>query len=289
MVESSPLPLRAGCASFCDDMSNPTKPRLRFAPSPNGYLHLGHAKSICLNFGVAAEFGGRCNLRFDDTNPTKEDVEYVDSIQEDVRWLGFQWSDKFYASDYFELLYRYAEQLIQDDKAYIDSLSADEIRQHRGTLTEAGRIALAHAERIFATGHELVEVLRTGSGEERQVLRIGAVATLSRNFQENWLRPALEDPAVMLSLESGTLEGLAARLKAHQLDVVLANEPVPTTVRDVGEQHILEDFGMRFIPTAQDYLQEMEIKPWMDNMGGVPRSFEKINKSKGPRKVLSLD
>ena len=111
----------------------------RFPPEPNGYLHIGHAKSICLNFGIAGEFNGRCNLRFDDTNPTKEDVEYVDSIQEDVRWLGFEWSDMFYASDYFELLYAYAEQLIRDDKAYVDSLSADEIRQHRGTLTEPGR------------------------------------------------------------------------------------------------------------------------------------------------------
>jgi glutaminyl-tRNA synthetase len=111
----------------------------RFPPEPNGYLHIGHAKSICLNFGVAVEFGGLCNLRFDDTNPTKEDVEYVESIQEDVRWLGFDWSDHmFYASDYFEQLYQFAEQLIRDRKAYVDSLTADQIRDHRGTLTEAG-------------------------------------------------------------------------------------------------------------------------------------------------------
>ena len=112
----------------------------RFPPEPNGYLHIGHAKSICLNFGVAEEFGGLCNLRFDDTNPTKEDVEYVDSIQEDVRWLGFDWDDRmFYASDYFEQMYRYAEQLITDGKAYIDSLTADQIREYRGSLTSAGR------------------------------------------------------------------------------------------------------------------------------------------------------
>ena len=112
----------------------------RFPPEPNGYLHIGHAKSIVLNFGVAAEFGGLCNLRFDDTNPTREDVEYVESIQEDVRWLGFDWDDRmFYASDYFERLYLYAEQLIEDGKAYVDSLSADEIREYRGTLTEPGR------------------------------------------------------------------------------------------------------------------------------------------------------
>ena len=111
----------------------------RFPPEPNGYLHIGHAKSICLNFGVADEFAGLCNLRFDDTNPTKEDVEYVESIQEDVRWLGFDWEDRlFYASDYFEQLYLYAEQLVQDGKAYVDSLTADEIRAYRGTLTEPG-------------------------------------------------------------------------------------------------------------------------------------------------------
>jgi glutaminyl-tRNA synthetase len=111
----------------------------RFPPEPNGYLHIGHAKAICLDFGVASEFGGRCNLRFDDTNPAKEDVEYVEAIQEDVRWLGFEWAAMFYASDYFELLYNYAEQLIRDGKAYVDSLSADETRAHRGTLTEPGR------------------------------------------------------------------------------------------------------------------------------------------------------
>ena len=112
----------------------------RFPPEPNGYLHIGHAKSICLNFGVAGEFGGLCNLRFDDTNPTKEDVEYVDSIQEDVRWLGFDWAERlFYASDYFEEMYQYAERLITAGHAYVDSLTADEIREYRGTLTEPGR------------------------------------------------------------------------------------------------------------------------------------------------------
>jgi glutaminyl-tRNA synthetase len=110
----------------------------RFPPEPNGYLHIGHAKSICLNFGIAAEFGGICNLRFDDTNPVKEDVEYVEAIQEDVRWLGFTWSSRLFASDYFERLYECAEQLIRDGKAYVDSLSADEIRAGRGTLTTPG-------------------------------------------------------------------------------------------------------------------------------------------------------
>src|ERR1700681_3083394 len=111
----------------------------RFPPEPNGYLHIGHAKSICLNFGVAAERGGTCNLRFDDTNPTKEDVEYVDAIKEDVVWLGFRWDGLFFASDYFERLYQFAVELITQQRAYVDSLDADEIRAHRGTLTEPGR------------------------------------------------------------------------------------------------------------------------------------------------------
>ncbi|MBI4475878.1 MAG: glutamine--tRNA ligase/YqeY domain fusion protein [Acidobacteria bacterium] len=112
----------------------------RFPPEPNGYLHIGHAKSICLNFGIAQEFGGTCNLRFDDTNPTKEEVEYVESIKESVRWLGFDWEDReYYASDYFDRLYDYAIDLIKAGKAYVDALSAEEIRQYRGTLTKPGR------------------------------------------------------------------------------------------------------------------------------------------------------
>ena len=111
----------------------------RFPPEPNGYLHIGHAKSICLNFGVAQEHHGTCNLRFDDTNPTTEDVEYVDAIREDVEWLGFGWSAELYASDYFERLYQFAVDLIKQGKAYVDSLSADELRAYRGTLTEPGK------------------------------------------------------------------------------------------------------------------------------------------------------
>jgi glutaminyl-tRNA synthetase len=111
----------------------------RFPPEPNGYLHIGHAKSICLNFGVAEERGGTCNLRFDDTNPAKEDVEYVDAIKEDVAWLGFKWHAELYASDYFERLYQFAVELIRHGHAYVDSLTADKIREYRGTLTQAGR------------------------------------------------------------------------------------------------------------------------------------------------------
>ncbi len=112
----------------------------RFPPEPNGYLHIGHAKSICLNFGVARDFGGRCHLRFDDTNPVKEDVEYTESIKESVRWLGFDWGEhQYYASDYFGQLYEWAEYLVQQGKAYVDDLTAEEIRAYRGTLTEPGK------------------------------------------------------------------------------------------------------------------------------------------------------
>jgi len=112
----------------------------RFPPEPNGYLHIGHAKSICLNFGIAQEFGGRCHLRFDDTNPMKEEQEYIDAIEADLHWLGFDWGEHlYYASDYFEQLYEWAMDLIKAGKAYVDDLSADEIREHRGTFTEAGR------------------------------------------------------------------------------------------------------------------------------------------------------
>ena len=112
----------------------------RFPPEPNGYLHIGHAKSICLNFGIAAQYGGKCNLRFDDTNPSKEEVEYVDSIRNDVRWLGFDWEDReYYASDYFNQLYQWAEKLISDGNAYVCDLTPDQVRDYRGTLTAPGK------------------------------------------------------------------------------------------------------------------------------------------------------
>ena len=115
------------------------KVHTRFPPEPNGYLHIGHAKSICLNFGLAIDYGGLCNLRFDDTNPVKEDIEYVESIEEDIRWLGFDWADRmYYASDYFDKMYEFAEQLINEDKAYVDSSTIDEIKDHRGTPIEPG-------------------------------------------------------------------------------------------------------------------------------------------------------
>nr|MBP6597584.1 glutamine--tRNA ligase [Arenimonas sp.] len=113
--------------------------RTRFPPEPNGYLHIGHAKAICLNFGIGLEFGGPVNLRFDDTNPAKEDPEYVEAIKEDVRWLGFEWAELRHASDYFEVFYRSALKLVRDGKAYVCDLDAEQVRDYRGTLTEPGR------------------------------------------------------------------------------------------------------------------------------------------------------
>ncbi len=134
----------------------------RFPPEPNGYLHIGHAKSICLNFGIAQDFGGKCNLRFDDTNPTKEEQEYIDSIREDVRWLGFDWDEReFYASDYFEQLYLWALQLIRAGKAYVCDLSAEEIRSYRGTLTEPGRNS-PYRDRSVEENLELFERMKEG-------------------------------------------------------------------------------------------------------------------------------
>ncbi len=134
----------------------------RFPPEPNGYLHLGHAKSICLNFGIAKEFGGRCHLRFDDTNPTKEEQEYIDAIQADVRWLGFDWGAHLYhASDYFEQLYDWARHLVRAGLAYVDDLSADQIREHRGTLTEPGRDS-PWRNRPVAENLDLFERMRRG-------------------------------------------------------------------------------------------------------------------------------
>jgi glutaminyl-tRNA synthetase len=134
----------------------------RFPPEPNGYLHIGHAKSICLNFGLAKEFGGKCNLRFDDTNPEKEEQEYVDSIMDTVRWLGFDWEDRiFYASDYFDQLYEWAIQLIKAGKAYVCDLSAEEVRQYRGTLTEPGKES-PYRNRTVEENLDLFERMRKG-------------------------------------------------------------------------------------------------------------------------------
>ncbi len=160
----------------------------RFPPEPNGYLHIGHAKSICLNFGVAAERGGTCNLRFDDTNPTKEDVEYVESIQRDVAWLGFTWDAMFYASDYFEQLYQFAVDLIRQGKAYVDGLTADEIRAHRGTLTEPGTNS-PYRDRPVEENLDLFARMRAGEFEDGQYVLRAKIDMASPNM--NMRDPAL--------------------------------------------------------------------------------------------------
>ncbi|MBW2195369.1 MAG: glutamine--tRNA ligase, partial [Deltaproteobacteria bacterium] len=138
----------------------------RFPPEPNGYLHIGHAKSICLNFNIAAENVGTCHLRFDDTNPSKEEIEYIESIKEDVQWLGFNWGEHlYYTSDYFEKLFDYAVRLIKDGKAYVDSLSSDEIRKYRGTLTEPGK-ASPYRDRSAEDNLDLFERMRAGEYED---------------------------------------------------------------------------------------------------------------------------
>ena len=161
----------------------------RFPPEPNGYLHIGHAKSICLNFGIARDFEGKCNLRFDDTNPVKEDVEYVDSIQADVRWLGFEWKgNALYASDYFDRLYEFAVELIKKGRAYVCHLSADETRAYRGTLTEPGRNS-PYRDRSVAENLELFEQMRRGDLEEGECVLRAKIDMASANIN-------LRDPAV---------------------------------------------------------------------------------------------
>jgi glutaminyl-tRNA synthetase len=168
-IDSAPLPnfIRNIIAEDLKAGKNEGRVVTRFPPEPNGYLHIGHAKSICLNFGLAAENeGGLCNLRFDDTNPIKEEDEYIDSIKEDVRWLGFDWEDRlFYASDYFEQMYQYAVQLIRASKAYVCELSADEIREYRGTLTEPGKDS-PYRERSIDDNLDLFQRMRAGEFED---------------------------------------------------------------------------------------------------------------------------
>ena len=165
----------------------------RFPPEPNGYLHIGHAKSINLNYGLARDYDGLFNLRFDDTNPEKEEQEYIDAIMEDVRWLGADWDGRlFHASDYFEQLYDWAEQLIRDGKAYVDDLSAEEIREHRGTLTESGRNS-PFRDRPVEENLDLFRRMRAGEfAEGSRVLR--AKIDMTSSFI------VLRDPVMYLSL-----------------------------------------------------------------------------------------
>ncbi len=166
----------------------PSDIHTRFPPEPNGYLHIGHAKSICLNFGIARDYGGRCNLRFDDTNPTKEEIEYVEAIKKDVEWLGFKWDDLFYASDYFEKFYEAAVHLIKKGLAYVDDSSAEEIRQMRGTLTEPG-INSPYRERSIEENLDLFARMRAGEFEDGAKVLRAKIDMASPNMN-------LRDPAL---------------------------------------------------------------------------------------------
>lgn len=168
---------------------NNGKVHTRFPPEPNGYLHIGHAKSICLNFGVALEFKGKCNLRFDDTNPEKEDVEYVESIKKDVEWLGFSWDDRcFYASDYFEKFYQFAVDLVKAGKAYVCHLSAEEVRATRGSLTEAGKES-PYRNRGIDENLSLLEKMKNGEFQEGECVLRAKIDMAHPNFN-------MRDPAI---------------------------------------------------------------------------------------------
>ncbi len=162
------------------------KVHTRFPPEPNGYLHIGHAKSICLNFGIAQDYHGNCNLRFDDTNPLKENLEYVEAIKEDVRWLGYEWANEFYASDYFDTLYEWAIKLIKQGKAYVDDLSAGEIREYRGSLTEPGKNS-PYRNRSVEENLDLFERMKNGEYEDgARVLRaIGDMTSGNINLRDS--------------------------------------------------------------------------------------------------------
>ncbi|MBU6429757.1 MAG: glutamine--tRNA ligase, partial [Cyanobacteria bacterium REEB65] len=161
----------------------------RFPPEPNGYLHIGHAKSICLNFGIAREFGGRCHLRFDDTNPAKEEIEYVESIQEDIRWLGFDWGDhRYYASDYFDRMYQFAIELIRRGLAYVDDLSPEEIRAYRGTPTEPGKNS-PYRDRTVEENLALFARMKNGDFDEGACILRTKIDMASSNLN-------LRDPAL---------------------------------------------------------------------------------------------
>jgi glutaminyl-tRNA synthetase len=180
--------IRQIIANDLKDNKNNGKVVTRFPPEPNGYLHIGHAKSICLNFGIAAENNGRCNLRFDDTNPEKESDEYVQSIMRDVSWLGFEWSELRHASDYFEQLYDYAVQLIEQGQAYVDSLSAEEIRAYRGTLTEPGKES-PDRNRSIEENLDLFQRMRAGEFADGQYVLRAKIDMASPNI--NMRDPAL--------------------------------------------------------------------------------------------------
>ena len=166
----------------------------RFPPEPNGYLHIGHAKAICIDFGTAEKYGGKCNLRLDDTNPTKEDVEYVDAIKEDIEWLGFKGNNIYYASDYFDFIYECALKLIDKGLAYVDESTADEIREMRGTLTEAGKNS-PYRDRPVAETRELFKKMTAGEVDEGKMVLRAKIDMASPNLN-------MRDPVIYRVLKA---------------------------------------------------------------------------------------
>src|SRR5439155_50970 len=211
----------------------------RFPPEPNGYLHIGHAKSICLNFGVAQEFGGRCHLRFDDTNPTKEEQEYIDAIERDVRWLGFDWGSHLYhASDYFEQLYKWAEYLIQSGNAYVDDQSQEAIRANRGTLTEPGRNS-PWRERSMEENLDLFRRMNLG----HTVLSKRVLTELVRGgYVRSWDDPRMP---TLAGLRRRGVPPEAVRDFVKRIGVAKANSVVDMAMFDFSVREVLNKMAWR--------------------------------------------
>jgi glutaminyl-tRNA synthetase len=258
----------------------------RFPPEPNGYLHIGHAKSICLNFGVAQEFGGTCNLRFDDTNPAKEDVEYVDSIIDSVRWLGFDWDDRlFHASDYFDTIYEYTVQLIKDGKAYVDDLSADEIREHRGTLTEPGRES-PWRNRSVEENLELFARMKAGEFADGEKVLRAKIDMASPNFNlrdpvlyrirhashhrtgDTWcIYPMYDNThAISDALEGITHSLCTLEFEDHRplYDWVIENCPVPSRPRQIEFARLNLTYTVMSKRKLLELVQRCDVSGWDD-------------------------
>ncbi len=258
----------------------------RFPPEPNGYLHIGHAKSICLNFGVALEFGGTCNLRFDDTNPTKEDVEYVDSIIESVHWLGFDWDSRLYhASDYFDTIYEYTVQLIKDGKAYVDDLSAEEIREYRGTLTEPGRES-PWRNRSVEENLDLFERMKAGEFADGEKVLRAKIDMASPNFNlrdpvlyrirhashhrtgDKWcIYPMYDNThAISDALEGITHSLCTLEFEDHRplYDWVIENCPVPSRPRQIEFARLNLTYTVMSKRKLLELVQRGDVAGWDD-------------------------
>ncbi len=258
----------------------------RFPPEPNGYLHIGHAKSICLNFGVAQEFGGTCNLRFDDTNPAKEDVEYVESIIESVHWLGFDWDGRLYhASDYFDTIYEYTVHLIRTGKAYVDDLSADEIRDYRGTLTEPGRES-PWRNRSVEENLELFERMKAGEFADGEKVLRAKIDMASPNFNlrdpvlyrirhashhrtgDKWcIYPMYDNThAISDALEGITHSLCTLEFEDHRplYDWVIENSPVPSRPRQIEFARLNLTYTVMSKRKLLDLVQRGIVSGWDD-------------------------